>query len=296
MKLSLSEQACELHSLLSSDSFLSTNNGEKKCITLLLHSWRQTLCWDRALQCRLDSESCYHRRRYFNTIQRNNTLDLLSRGVHKLHLMTLKKIQLYSIASNNINGNHKVKNKAHVNTVSCLTLCMYLHCMFPSHLLCAFIFLIWTLGFTVFYSCVQSQPHLSARETQMFWGCQLKLPLIFLCAAKNGNASDVFFIYLFFCGITHAKWFRISNEAKEPVGFDCCFHSQTSCQRSGLDLRGRPDYVTALEPFINETHDPRDSGSLVPTSHFVCERKTLCGSSAENHCAFCYLRQWRNSQ
>lgn len=35
-------------------------------------------------------------------------------------------------------------------------------------------------------------------------------------------------------------------------------------------LRGRPDYVTGLEPFINETHDPRDSGSLAPTSHFMC--------------------------
>lgn len=54
------------------------------------------------------------------------------------------------------------------------------------------------------------------------------------------------------------------------------------------------DYVTGAEPFIRETHQPCDSGSLVPSSHFLsvasCERKALCCCFIE---LLCYI--WDNT-
>lgn len=51
------------------------------------------------------------------------------------------------------------------------------------------------------------------------------------------------------------------------------------------------DYVMGAEPFIRETHQPCDSGSLVPISHFLsvtlCERKALCCSFMD---LFCYIQ------
>lgn len=120
--------------------------------------------------------------------------------------------------------------------------------------------------FPVFlFKPVQSPSHQPAWETQMFGGCELKLPLIFLCAAKNGKASDGFLFLDYTCKVIQnigwgegARWPRLLLPFTNFVSAKWTW------------LRGRPDYITRPESFINETHDPRDSGSLVPTSHFVC--------------------------
>lgn len=59
------------------------------------------------------------------------------------------------------------------------------------------------------------------------WSCLWS----FCVQLKIKTASDGFFYFW----ITHAKWFRISNEAMEPVGLGCYFHSQTLPQWSELD-------------------------------------------------------------
>lgn len=112
---------------------------------------------------------------------------------------------------------------------------------------------------------MQSQSHRPAWGTRVFWGCELKLPLIFLCAAKNGNASDGYLFLDYTCKmIQNIQWGKGARWPRLQLSFTKFVSVKWTW------LRGRPDYVTGLEPFINETHDPRDSGSLAPTSHFMC--------------------------
>lgn len=75
--------------------------------------------------------------------------------------------------------------------------------------------------------------------------------LIFLCTAKNGSASEGFFFLNF--GIMHAKWFRKNvMRQRSSLASAATFIHKNFVSLNWL--RGWPDYIVGVEPFINEFH------------------------------------------
>lgn len=90
--------------------------------------------------------------------------------------------------------------------------------------------------------CFRQPDVLRTLSSTCFWSFSVQL--------KMDTCRRAFFSFFFW--ITHAKRFRISNEAVGPAGLDCCLHSQTLCRWSGLDCEDGTDYVTSSSRAIHE--------------------------------------------